>query len=35
MSYQKKKDDVWEKGQKMRGKDPNLYRKEFSNGLGN
>lgn len=28
MSYQKKKDEVWEKGQKMRGKDPNLYRKD-------
>ncbi len=28
MSYQKKKDDVWEKGQKMRGKASNLYRKD-------
>ncbi len=28
MSYQRKKDDVWEKGQKIRGKNPNLYRKD-------
>jgi len=28
MSYQQKKDDVWDKGQKMRGKDPDLYRKD-------
>lgn len=28
MSYQNKKDQVWDKGQKIRGKDPNLYRKD-------
>ncbi len=28
MSYQQKKDEVWDKGQKVRGKDPDLYRKD-------
>lgn len=28
MSYQIRKDDVWDKGQKIRGKDPDLYRKD-------
>lgn len=28
MGYQEKKDDVWEKGSKIRGKDPDLYRKD-------
>ena len=28
MSYQQKKDYVWEKGQTIRGKDPDLYRKD-------
>jgi len=28
MSYQDKKDQVWGKGQKIRGKDPDLYRKD-------
>ena len=28
MKYQEKKDQVWEKGQIIRGKDPNLYRKD-------
>lgn len=28
MSYKKKKDEVWEKGAKVRGKDPNMYRKD-------
>jgi hypothetical protein len=28
MTYQKKKNLVWEKGKKVRGKDPNLYRKD-------
>jgi 5-methylcytosine-specific restriction endonuclease McrA len=28
MSYQQKKDEVWEKGQTVRGKDPDLYRKD-------
>ncbi len=28
MQYQKKKDNVWEKASKVRGKDPNLYRKD-------
>ena len=32
MSYKKKKDEVWEKGSKIRGKNPNLYRKD---GEGN
>lgn len=32
MSYQDKKDDVWNKGKKIRGKDPSLYRKDV---LGN
>lgn len=32
MSYQKKKDQVWDKGKKIRGKNPNLYRKD---ALGN
>jgi 5-methylcytosine-specific restriction endonuclease McrA len=26
MSYQHKKDQVWEKGQRIRGKDPDKYR---------
>ena len=29
MAYKDKKDQVWEKGSKMRGKDPNLYRKDI------
>ncbi|NOQ76044.1 MAG: HNH endonuclease [Crocinitomix sp.] len=33
MSYQKKKDQVWEKGQKVRGKDSNLYRKDSQGNL--
>ena len=28
MSYQDKKDEVWNKGKKIRGKDPKLYRKD-------
>ncbi len=32
MSYQEKKDEVWNKGQKIPGKDPDLYRKDV---LGN
>ena len=28
MTYQDKKDLIWEKGQKIRRKDPNLYRKD-------
>lgn len=28
MSHQNRKDEVWEKGQKIRGKDANLYRKD-------
>lgn len=28
MSYRNKKDKVWEKGAKIRGKDPNKYRKD-------
>lgn len=28
MSYQDRKDEVWEKGSKIRGKDPNLYRRD-------
>ncbi len=34
MSYQKKKDEVWNKGQKVRGKDSDLYRKDkFGNTM--
>ena len=34
MGYQEKKEDVWEKGTKIRGKDPDLYRKDkFGNTL--
>lgn len=32
MSYKNRKDDVWGKGKKIRGKNPNLYRKD---DLGN
>lgn len=32
MSYQKRKEEVWGKGKKIRSKDPNLYRKD---DLGN
>ncbi len=28
MKYQEKKDQVWEKGKKVRGKDPDLYRRD-------
>ncbi|MEM9934019.1 MAG: HNH endonuclease [Bacteroidota bacterium] len=28
MRYQDRKDEVWEKGKKIRGKDPDLYRKD-------
>ena len=28
MSYRDRKDQVWEKGKKIRGKDPDLYRKD-------
>jgi len=28
MDYKKKKDQVWEKGKQIRGKDNNLYRKD-------
>jgi 5-methylcytosine-specific restriction endonuclease McrA len=28
MSYQDKKEQVWEKGKKVRGKSPELYRKD-------
>jgi len=28
MSYQDKKEQVWEKGKKVRGKNPDLYRKD-------
>jgi CRISPR/Cas system Type II protein with McrA/HNH and RuvC-like nuclease domain len=28
MTYQSKKDQVWDKGKKVRGKDPELYRKD-------
>lgn len=27
-AYQKRKDEVWEKGTKVRGKSPDLYRKD-------
>lgn len=34
MSYQEKKDEVWDKGQKVRGKDPEMYRKDkFGNTM--
>lgn len=34
MSYQDKKDQVWEKGKKIGGKDPDLYRKDsFGNKM--
>lgn len=34
MGYQEKKDKVWEKGHKIRGKDPDKYRKDdFGNTL--
>ena len=34
MSYQNKKDDVWAKGSKIRGKNPDLYRKDkFGNEM--
>lgn len=34
MSYQNKKDAVWEKGKRIQGKDPDLYRKDkFGNEL--
>lgn len=29
MSYQQKKDAVWQKGKTVRGKDPDLYRKDI------
>ena len=29
MTYQNKKDQVWDKGKKVRGKDPELYRKDI------
>lgn len=29
MSYQDKKDQIWEKGKKIRGKNPDLYRKDM------
>ncbi len=32
MSYKDKKDDVWNKGQNVRGKSPDLYRRD---NLGN
>ncbi|CAA0159201.1 HNH endonuclease signature motif containing protein [Tenacibaculum maritimum] len=32
MSYKNKKEQVWGKGKKVRGKDPNLYRRD---DLGN
>jgi hypothetical protein len=28
MSYRHRKDEVWEKGSKIRGKNPNVYRKD-------
>ena len=28
MSYQQKKDEVWDKGKRIRGKVPDLYRKD-------
>jgi len=28
MTSQKEKDEIWEKGHKIRGRDPNLYRKD-------
>lgn len=28
MSYRKRKDDVWNKARKLRGKDPSKYRKD-------
>jgi len=34
MSYKDKEDEVWEKGQKVRGKNPDLYRKDkFGNTM--
>ena len=34
MSYQDKKEQVWEKSQTVRGKDPSLYRKDkFENEM--
>lgn len=34
MTYQDKKDDVWDKGSKIRGKNPDLYRKDkFGNEM--
>jgi len=32
-NYQNKKDEVWEKGKKVRGKDPDLYRKDDEGNL--
>jgi hypothetical protein len=29
MGIQDRKDEVWEKGQKIRGKDPDLYRRDI------
>lgn len=29
MVYQKKKNQVWDKGAKIRGKNPNIYRKDI------
>lgn len=28
--YRQKKEDVWDKGSKVRGKDPNLYRRDVA-----
>ena len=33
MSYQEKKDQVWDKGQKIRGKNPDLYRKDIKGNV--
>ncbi|MCG8245458.1 hypothetical protein J2P99_01240 [Tenacibaculum finnmarkense genomovar finnmarkense] len=33
MSYQKKKEQVWLKGEKIRSKDENLYRKDINGNV--
>lgn len=32
-NYQDKKEQVWEKGKRVRGKDPSLYRKDVEGNL--
>ncbi len=33
MSYRKKKLQVWQKGKKVKGKNPNLYRRDINGNL--